>query len=51
MHTAFDELLRLVLLLSLTFAAALFGSWWVLALTAALGYTLIATIRENRSAI
>lgn len=47
MNTAFDELVRLLVLLGLTFAAAIFGSWWVWALTAALGYTLFVTIREN----
>jgi hypothetical protein len=46
-NTAFDELVRLLVLLTLTFAAAIFGSYWVWALTAALGYTLFVTVREN----
>ena len=47
-NTAFDELVRLLVLLSLTFAAAIFGSYWVWALAAALGHTLYVTVRENR---
>ena len=50
-NTAFDELVRLLVLLALTFAAAIFGSYWVWALTAALAYTLFVTVRENRRAI
>ena len=47
-NTAFDELVRLLVLLSLTFAAAIFGSYWVWALAAALAHTLFVTVRENR---
>ena len=46
-QNSFSELIRLLVLIALTFAAAVFGSFWVWALVVALTWTLIATVREN----
>lgn len=46
-QNSFSELMRLLVLLALTFAAAIFGSFWVWALTAALGWTAVAGLREK----
>ena len=47
MQNPFNELVRLMILIALTFTAAVFGSFWVWALFAAVGYTLFVTVRET----
>jgi len=46
-QTSFDELIRLLVLLPLTFAATVFGSFWVWALLGAVGWMIFATVRSN----
>lgn len=43
----FNELLRLLILLPLTFAATVFGSFWVWALLGAVTWAVVAAIRQN----
>lgn len=46
-QNSFNELVRLIILIALTFTAAMFGSFWVWALFVAVGWTLFVTVREN----
>jgi hypothetical protein len=50
-QNSFNELIRLLVLIALTFAAAMFGSVWVWALFVAVGWTLFVTVRENFRAV
>ena len=43
----FSELVRLLILLPLTFAATVFGSFWVWGLLAAVTWTVVAAIRQT----
>lgn len=43
----FSELVRLLILLPLTFAATVFGSFWVWGLLGAVTWTVVAAIRQN----